>query len=248
MDAETAILIPARLASERLPEKPLADLGGRPLIVRVWEQACRAAATYCAVVTDSPRVAEVVEAHGGRVVMTRADHASGTDRLAEAAACLELAPETVVVNLQGDEPLMPSTCLRQVAGLLGRHASAQMATLWWPVADRQEWISPDAVKIVVARDGRALYFSRAPLPFARDGSWPEPRRHLGIYAYRAGALARWPTLEPSPLEAVERLEQLRALEAGWTIVAERAAEAVPAGVDTAEDLARVARLFDSGAA
>jgi len=245
MTGRFAILIPARLESVRLPDKPLADLGGKPMIQRVWERAREAGGQPCAVATDSERIAAAVKAFGARAILTAPGHESGTSRLAEAVARLDLDADSVVVNLQGDEPLMPPACLRQVAGLLDSHPEAEMATLWRAFDDPAQWQSPDAVKIVVAHAGRALYFSRAPVPFSRDGQWPAPRRHLGVYAYRVSALAAWDSLPNSPLEKTERLEQLRALEAGWNIVAAEAVEPVPGGVDTPEDLARVQACFEA---
>jgi 3-deoxy-manno-octulosonate cytidylyltransferase (CMP-KDO synthetase) len=194
------------------------------------------------VATDSEEVAAVVRADGGRVVMTRADHASGTDRLAEACEHLAFGDNDIVVNLQGDEPEMPGACLRQVAAVLDAHRDARMATLWRSLDAESEWRNPNVVKLVADAEGRALYFSRAPIPHVRDGGWAgrAARAHLGLYAYRVGALFEWRSLPPSKLEALESLEQLRALSAGWTIACAEAAEAVPAGIDTPEDLAEAA--------
>lgn len=240
---EFHILVPARLASNRLPRKPLADLGGKPLIVRVYERAAASRAASVHVATDSEEVADEVHGAGGAVIKTGAEHRSGTDRLAEAAGRLGLADNALIVNLQGDEPFMPSACLEQVAGLLERNADAEMATLWQPIVDEPEWRNPNVVKLVTDTTGRALYFSRAPIPHVRDGGWPQHTacRHVGLYAYRAGALKQWPTLAESALEQLESLEQLRALDAGWTIVCERAAEPVPPGIDTPEDLEAACR-------
>ncbi len=239
------VLIPARLASTRLPNKPLADLAGRAMILRVCDCARAAGAASVHVATDSGEVAELVRGDGGEVVMTRADHRSGTDRLAEAASKLGLAGDEIVVNLQGDEPEMPSPCLRQVAGLLASQPQARMATLWRPIASESEWRRPDVVKLVADERGRALYFSRSPIPHVRGGSWPESdaRAHLGLYAYRVAALERWQSLAPSTLERLESLEQLRALAAGWIIACARATAPVPAGIDTPEDLAAAAARF-----
>ncbi|MEX2497864.1 MAG: 3-deoxy-manno-octulosonate cytidylyltransferase [Wenzhouxiangellaceae bacterium] len=244
------ILIPARLASTRLPEKALADVAGKPLIVRVLERALQAGAASVHVATDSARIADAVQAAGGSVVMTAARHDSGTSRLAEAAAGLGLDPDAIVVNVQGDEPAVPIACLKQLAELLESRSGARMATLWVDLVDETQWIDPNVVKLVARADGRALYFSRAPIPALRktgpDGAgWPEglARRHVGLYAYRATALADWPRLAQSPLEASESLEQLRALQAGWEIVCERAVEPIPPGVDTAEDLETMRRHF-----
>lgn len=236
------ILIPARLASTRLPRKPLADLAGRALILRVCDRAREAGARSVHVATDSEEVAQVVRADGGQVVMTRSDHASGTDRLAEACERLGFDENDIVVNLQGDEPEMPAACLRQVAALLDEHGDARMATLWRGLEGAAEWRNPNVVKLVIDAEGRALYFSRAAIPHVREGGWAghAARAHLGLYAYRVGALFEWRNLPPSELEALESLEQLRALSAAWTIVCAQALEAVPAGIDTPEDLAEAA--------
>lgn len=234
------ILIPARMASTRLPGKPLADIDGCSLLEHVWRRAAACSVDRVAVATDDDAIERAAADFGAEVIRTRPDHASGTDRLAEAAAVLDLDDADIVVNLQGDEPLMPPACLAQVADLLAADPAADMATLWTPIIDAVEADRPDVVKIVCARDGRALYFSRARIPHDREGRGePLPRRHVGLYAYRAGRLRAWPDLPPSALERCERLEQLRALEAGWRIVAAEAAEAIPAGVDTPADLERV---------
>ncbi len=243
------ILIPARLASTRLPRKPLATLGGRALIVRVLERALEANAASVHVATDSAEIAAVVEQAGGSVVMTAPDHLSGTDRLAEAARLLGLAADEIVVNLQGDEPLMPAACLRQVAELLDLDRRARMATLWRPIELEAEWRNPNVVKLVGDVAGRALYFSRAAIPCARDGVFrpSTARRHIGLYAYRVAALTDWASLPDSALEAAESLEQLRALEAGWIIACAQACAEVPPGIDTPEDLARVQSLLAAAA-
>lgn len=237
------ILIPARLGATRLPRKPLAKLVGRALILRVCDRAREAGAISVHVATDSDAVADCVRADGGDVLLTRSDHRSGTDRLAEAAETLGLEEDAIVVNLQGDEPEMPAACLRQVADLLAASAEASMATLWRPLENESEWRRPDVVKMVCNAREHALYFSRSPIPHVRDGGWPAQvaRAHLGLYAYRAGALKRWRSLPASELEALESLEQLRALSAGWVIATEQAVEPVPAGIDTPEDLAAAAR-------
>lgn len=234
------VLIPARLGSTRLPEKALAELAGQPLVVHAWRCACRAGAAGVHVATDSERIAGAVRAAGGEVVMTAASHDSGTSRLAEAVERLALDDDAIVVNLQGDEPEVPAACLAQLAGLLADHPQALMATLWMPLDDAAQWTDPNVVKLVADGAGRALYFSRAPIPAVRAGKPTPPdgaRRHVGLYAYRAGALRRWPTLPASRLEALEALEQLRALDAGWSIVCARAIEPVPRGIDTPADLA-----------
>lgn len=239
------LLIPARMESRRLPGKPLADLAGRPLILRVLDCARSAGAASVHVATDSEQVAAEVRAAGGGVVMTARDHASGTDRLAEAVKLLGLEAEDIIVNLQGDEPEMPPLCLQQVAGLLANSPGDEMATLWRPAQDEAEWRNPNVVKLLTDGQGRALYFSRSPVPHVRGGGWPgaEARIHLGLYAYRVSALQAWTSLPASRLESLESLEQLRALEAGWTIRCARAAAAVPGGIDTPEDLAAAAARF-----
>jgi len=239
------IIIPARLASTRLPEKALADLAGKPLVARVWARAMVAGAESVHVATDSERIADAIRAVGGNVVMTAADHDSGTSRLSEAANRLALGPEEVVVNVQGDEPAVPIGCLKQLADLLAARPDARMATLWVDLADRAQWMDPNVVKLVARADGSALYFSRAPIPARRGGDWPEglARRHVGLYAYRASALYEWPGLPESELEQSESLEQLRALQAGWEIACARAAEPIPPGVDTAEDLEAMRQYF-----
>jgi len=239
------ILIPARLDSTRLPEKALADIAGLPLIVRVWQRAMKAGALSVRVVTDSGRIAAAVGQAGGEVVMTGAEHRSGTSRLAEAVDRLGLADEALVINVQGDEPAVPVACIRQLAKLLGRHCDAEMATLWVPITEPDQWRDRNVVKLVAAADGRALYFSRAPIPARVGEGWPSglARRHVGLYAYRVAALKNWSKLPGSELERNESLEQLRALEAGWTIACEAAVEDIPPGVDTPADLEEMRRYF-----
>jgi 3-deoxy-manno-octulosonate cytidylyltransferase (CMP-KDO synthetase) len=239
------ILIPARLESSRLPRKALADLGGRPLVVRVIERARSTGACSVHVATDSDEIEAAVRAAGGLVVRTRADHDSGTSRLAEAVEQLGLRDQALVVNVQGDEPAVPTACVRQLAALLAAHDDAEMATLWTPIEDRAEWLDPNVVKLVADGAGRALYFSRSPIPAVRDGDWPSSRarRHVGLYAYRAGALRRWNALPASELAELESLEQLRALEAGWRIAVAEGVERMPLGVDTLADLEEVRRRF-----
>lgn len=246
MSVDFHILIPARLDSTRLPRKALAEIAGRPLIAHVLERALESGASSVQVATDSDRIASVVKAAGGKVIMTSASHRSGTDRLAEAVEQGGLSDEDIVVNLQGDEPGMPAACLQQVAELLTRDLEARMATLWQPIESAREWSDPNVVKLVADTRGRALYFSRAPVPYPRDGDWPEPqaRRHVGLYAYRAGALRQWTRLSPSPLEQLESLEQLRALQAGWVIVTDLACRSIPAGIDTTDDLARFRAMIE----
>ncbi len=258
-------LIPARLASTRLPDKPLADIGGKPMVVRVAERAAAAGAARVAVATDSPRIAEAVSAAGFEAIMTREDHASGTDRLAEAAGKLGLAADQIVVNVQGDEPLIPPPLVRAVAARLAAAGDCAIATAAHPIDALAQYLDPNVVKVVCDRELRALYFSRAPIPFERDAMagfphrlparLPEglapaalPLRHIGLYAYRAGFLDAYPRLTRSPLEALESLEQLRALWHGHRIAVLLADEAPPPGVDTAADLERARAAFAVGGA
>lgn len=245
------IMIPARHGSCRLPGKPLLDLAGRPMVVRVVEAAERAGFAHCVVATDDERIRAAVEAAGHRAVLTRVDHPSGTDRLQEAADRLDLAGDDIVVNLQGDEPLMPGANLRQVVALLEARPEAAVATLYEPLPPDQV-TNPNAVKLVQAEDDRVLYFSRAPIPWDRDcqvtaGASPY-KRHVGLYAYRKTALDAFVAWPEGHLEQLEKLEQLRFMEHGRLILADRAAEAVPAGVDTQADLDSVRALFNTGAA
>ncbi|HVL56056.1 MAG TPA: 3-deoxy-manno-octulosonate cytidylyltransferase [Burkholderiaceae bacterium] len=262
MDLPFVALIPARLGSTRLPDKPLADLGGKPMVVRVAEQAQASGAAQVAVATDSAAVAEAVRRHGFTALMTRADHPSGTDRLAEAAEQLALDAATIVVNVQGDEPQIPPALVAAVAQTLANDRECAIATAAHPIAAIDELLNPNVVKVVVDSRGRALYFSRAPIPFARDAmpgfpaalpaslpaalAQPHPAlRHIGVYAYRAGFLRRFPALSRSPLESIEALEQLRALWHGEAIAVSITADAPPAGVDTPADLERVRAAWPS---
>ncbi len=250
------VIIPARLASTRLPNKPLADIGGRPMVVRVAERAQRSGASRVVVATDSSDIASACADHGVQTVMTRADHPSGSDRLAEAARLLHLAPQDIVVNVQGDEPLIDPTLIDAVAQLLARTPAASMATAAHPVASAADHANPNVVKVVTDAQGLALYFSRAPIAWWRDRPVgdaaalpdPAPLRHVGLYAYRASFLALFPALAQAPLEKLEALEQLRALWHGHKIAVHVTAHAPGPGVDTADDLARVRALFASGAA
>ena len=245
------VAIPARYGSTRLPGKPLLPLAGVPMIVHVARRARAAGASDVIVATDDARIAAALAGSEVRVAMTRADHASGSDRLAEVAANLGWADDAIVVNLQGDEPLAPASGIRAVAQALAED-NAPMATLATPLGSMQELFDPNCVKLVRAQSGRALYFSRAPLPWPRDAFARERTalppdtpflRHIGIYAYRAGFLRRFAALPSTPLERSESLEQLRALEHGHAITVRIAPEPFPAGVDTAEDLARVERVL-----
>ncbi|MFO1398233.1 MAG: 3-deoxy-manno-octulosonate cytidylyltransferase [Burkholderiales bacterium] len=251
------ILIPARFASTRLPGKPLADLAGKPMVVRVAERAQQSGATRVVVATDDARVRDAVAAHGLPMCMTRADHPTGTDRLAEAAVALGLPDDEIVVNVQGDEPLLDPALMRAMADLLAAHPDAAIATACHPIADVAEAFNPNVVKLVRDARGYALYFSRATIPWARD-AFAQSRdrlppglplyRHYGLYAYRVAFLRAYPTLAPSPLEGFEALEQLRALWHGYRIVVEVTHGTPAAGIDTPEDLARVRALYASGAA
>ena len=253
------IVIPARYASTRLPAKPLADIAGKPMIVRVLERVHAAGAAGVWVATDHEGVRAAVEAAGGTVVMTRADHPSGTDRLAEVAARCGWGDDEIVVNVQGDEPLIDPAAVAAVARALAADPDAAIATAAHAIAEVGEAFNPNVVKVVCDAAGRALYFSRAPIPWARDawtgeggrGALPPGLpllRHVGLYAYRVRFLRRYAGLAPSPLEQWEALEQLRALWHGFPIRVIELAEAPPAGVDTAEDLERVRAAFMAGAA
>jgi 3-deoxy-manno-octulosonate cytidylyltransferase (CMP-KDO synthetase) len=250
------VLIPARYASTRLPGKPLADIAGKPMVVRVALRARESGAERVVVATDDARVRDAVEAHGMQVVMTRDDHPTGTDRLAEAAAALALPPEAIVVNVQGDEPLLDAALIRRMAELLAEHPDAAIATACHAIDDVGEAFNPNVVKVVCDAKGYALYFSRATIPWARDafadcGGGPPATlpgglplyRHYGLYAYRAAFLACFPTLAPAPIERFEALEQLRALWHGYRIVVEVTTGTPAPGVDTPEDLARVRATF-----
>ena len=236
------VLIPARYASSRFPGKPLADLGGTPMIVRVCERAAASGALAVHVATDDERVAAAVRSHGFSVVMTRADHASGTDRLAEAAGVLRLADDEIVVNVQGDEPLMAPPLIRAVAERLEREPSAAMATACHALRDAAQAASPHVVKVVVDAQGYALYFSRSRIPYPREGE-AACYRHAGIYAYRARFLKQFAALAPAPLERTEALEQLRALWHGHRIAVVLSDAEIPPGVDTAEDLEAVRKML-----
>ncbi len=244
-------VIPARFASSRLPGKPLAEIAGRPMVAHVWQRACESRASRVVVATDDARIEQAMLAEGAEVVMTRADHPSGTDRLAEVAERLGLAPDAVLVNVQGDEPLIPPTLIDQVADRLFDDPEASIATLAEPIAAVEALFNPNVVKVVRALSGRALYFSRAPIPWDRDAFAARPElletdawlRHIGLYAYRAGFMAEYRDWLPAPLEQLEQLEQLRALHHGHAIQVAVARESHPAGVDTAEDLTRVRALL-----
>lgn len=250
------VLIPARLASTRLPDKPLADIGGLPMVVRVARQAQRSAAQSCVVAADDVRIVRACEAHGVNAILTRTDHISGSDRLAEACTLLGLADGEVVVNVQGDEPLIDPDLINAVAQELHARPDCVMSTAAHAIEEVGDFLNPNVVKVVLDRQRTALYFSRAPIPWWRDGRMdggaltaiPEPRplRHVGVYAYRSGFLRRFPSLEPAPLEATESLEQLRVLWHGERIAVHLSQVAPGAGVDTPQDLERVRRVLAQG--
>ncbi|HYE70843.1 MAG TPA: 3-deoxy-manno-octulosonate cytidylyltransferase, partial [Aquabacterium sp.] len=245
------VLIPARLASTRLPDKPLADIAGLPMVVRVALQAAKSGASRVVVATDTDAIAQACQAHGIASVMTDANHPSGSDRLAQACSLLGLAADEIVVNVQGDEPLIDPALIGAVAGLLGSHPQASMSTAAHAIADVAEFTNPNVVKVVTDAQGLALYFSRAPIAWWRDGfaggirelPQPRPLRHIGIYGYRVSFLQAFPALAQAPIETAEALEQLRALWHGHRIAVHVADQAPGAGIDTPEDLARVRALF-----
>ncbi len=238
-DMEFDVIIPARYASTRLPGKLLCEVAGKPLIQWVWENVKASAARRVLVATDDERIRDRVTSFGGEVCMTSQDHTSGTDRLAEAVSLLGLADERVVVNVQGDEPELPPALINAVAAALGRDAEAEMATAGHALLDAGEFVDPNVVKVVVDTSDRAMYFSRAPIPFHRDdANTPmHAQRHIGIYAYRAGFLKQFSVWIPSTLEQAEKLEQLRALERRVIIAVHRSTQVPGPGIDTAADLA-----------
>ncbi len=251
------VLIPARYASTRLPGKPLADIAGKPMVVRVAERAQRAGADRVVVATDDARIRAAVEAHGIGACLTRADHPTGTDRLAEAASLLGLADDAIVVNVQGDEPLLSPSLIRSVAEKIKAHSDAAIATACHPIADPGEAFNPNVVKVVLDAKGYALYFSRATIPWARDAFAATREtlpaglplyRHYGLYAYRGSFLRAFPALAPAPIERFEALEQLRALWHGSRIIVEITGGTPAPGVDTEEDLARVRAIYAKGEA
>jgi 3-deoxy-manno-octulosonate cytidylyltransferase (CMP-KDO synthetase) len=247
------VVIPARYASSRLPGKPLADIGGRPMVLHVLERALQAGAESVVVATDDVRVLQAVEAAGHQALMTSPDHQSGTERLVEVAETLGWPDSTLVVNVQGDEPLIDPALIREAARQLVLHGDAVMATLAHPIHDHADFVNPNVVKVVADEAGYALYFSRAPIPWPRDAfatQQPMPHefgalRHIGLYAYRAGFLRTYASLASSPLERYEMLEQLRVLWHGHRISLGVTPIAPAPGVDTPEDLARVRALFQA---
>ncbi|MEA5446609.1 3-deoxy-manno-octulosonate cytidylyltransferase [Gammaproteobacteria bacterium AB-CW1] len=247
------VVIPARYGSSRFPGKPLTRIAGEPMIRHVWQRACDAGAEQVIIATDDHSIRTHCEQFGARVCMTSPEARSGTDRVGEVVGQLGWADEDVVVNLQGDEPLMPVTAIRDVADQLLNEASADIGTLCWPIESSAELMDPNVVKVVVARSGSALYFSRAPIPWDRDNpatrdpdSTEAPRavyRHIGLYSYRAGVLDRLAAEPPCELEEIEQLEQLRALWVGLRIQVRQAGEMPGPGVDVPDDVARVEALL-----
>lgn len=245
------VVIPARYASSRLPAKPLLDIAGKPMVLHVVDKALASGAQSVWVATDDSRIHEVVMAAGHNCLMTSPAHASGTDRLAEVALQLKLPDDAIIVNVQGDEPLMPVELIRETAGALAKHSQAHIATACHRIHDRDSHFNPNIVKVVLDRDGLAQYFSRAPIPYARDaymadGAMPVDLpvyRHIGIYAYRASFLKIYSGLTPAPTETFEALEQLRAMWHGYRIAVTVTDNAPAAGVDTPEDLQRVRHLL-----
>ena len=255
--SDFSVLIPARMASSRLPNKPLADIAGLPMVVRVAQRAMRSNARQVVVAADDERIVAACADHGVQALLTRQDHVSGSDRLAEACQLLGLSDEAVVVNVQGDEPLIDPALIDQVAQLLIERPEASMSTAAHAIRQLVDFCNPNVVKVVTDARQMALYFSRAPIPWWRDGQTagqpsaeaftqlpsPPPLRHVGIYAYRAGFLAQFPLLPPAPIEQLESLEQLRALWHGHRIAVHTTDHAPGPGVDTPEDLQRVRALL-----
>ena len=251
--AAFTVLIPARLASSRLPNKPLADIAGLPMVVRVAQQAAKSQASQCVVAADDTSIVAACEAHGIRALLTGTHHLSGSDRLAEACTLLGLSDDTVVINVQGDEPLVNPELIDAVATELQNRPDCVMSTAAHPLTEANDFTNPNVVKVVCDHRNTALYFSRAPIPWWRDGMpalsetsalpQPAPWRHIGVYGYRSGFLRQFPALEPAPLEHIESLEQLRVLWHGERIAVHLSHAAPAAGVDTPADLERVRRLF-----
>ncbi len=254
-----SVIIPARFASTRLPGKPLLDIAGKPMVQHVYERACQSEADRVVIATDDDRIAEAAKSFGAETIMTSADHPSGTDRLEEVVRELGFYSDDIVVNVQGDEPLIPPRVINQVAHNLAAEKDASIATLCEEIRDMKEIMNPNVVKVVFNHAGMALYFSRAPIPWARNEFThllaqpesvqlsPDARfyRHIGIYAYRVKLLKAFVQWEPAPLEKIECLEQLRAMYHGESIHVEVADEAPPAGVDTMEDLEFVRKTISS---
>jgi len=251
MSQAYTVIVPARLASTRLPHKPLADIHGLPMVVRVAQRAALSNASQVVVAADSIEIVQACQSHGVHAILTQVDHPSGSDRLAEASALLGLKPHDVVVNVQGDEPLINPELINQVAELLVQRPSASMSTAAHEIHELAEFTNPNVVKVVIDQSQLALYFSRAPIPWWRDGfakgiqtlPQPAPLRHIGIYAYRVGFLQSFPTLQAAPIETGEALEQLRALWHGHKIAVHITPDVPGPGVDTPDDLERVRALY-----
>lgn len=245
------VLIPARMASSRLPNKPLADIAGLPMVVRVAQRAAESKAQRIVVATDDTRIAQACKAHHIEALMTRADHPSGSDRLAQACALLDLQVNDIVVNVQGDEPLIDPDSINAVAELLQQRPDCAMSTLAHAIDSVEDFANPNVVKVVLDKQNTALYFSRAPIAWWRDGFTngitqignPAPLRHVGLYAYRVGFLLEFPSLSQAPLEQLESLEQLRAMWHGHRIAVHISEHAPGPGIDTPQDLERVRRVF-----
>jgi 3-deoxy-manno-octulosonate cytidylyltransferase (CMP-KDO synthetase) len=236
------VIIPARYASTRFPGKPLADIAGKPMVVHVCERAAKSGAAGVHVATDDKRIAEAVRAHGHRAIMTRADHPSGTDRLAEAARKLDLKERDIVVNVQGDEPLIPPKLIARVGHLLHEKPEASVSTACHAIHDEASLASPNVVKVALDAEGYALYFSRSRIPYPREAV-AACYRHAGIYGYRVSFLKKYSRLKPSPLEKAEALEQLRVLWHGYRVAVAVSKSEVPPGVDTPEDLEAVRKIL-----
>jgi 3-deoxy-manno-octulosonate cytidylyltransferase (CMP-KDO synthetase) len=245
------VIIPARLASSRLPHKPLADIGGAPMVVRVAQRAMLSAASQVVVAADHTRIVQACQAHGVQAILTRQDHLSGSDRLAQACTLLGLADDALVVNVQGDEPLMEPALINAVAHLLAARPQASMSTAAHAIDTLTEFLNPNVVKVVLDAHHLAMAFSRAPIPWWRDGNAlgitelpsPPPLRHIGIYAYRAGFLKLFPHLAVAPIETLEALEQMRAMWHGYKIAVHVTPHAPGPGVDTLEDLQHARALW-----
>jgi 3-deoxy-manno-octulosonate cytidylyltransferase (CMP-KDO synthetase) len=237
-------VIPARYASTRLPGKVLKDIGGKPMVELVYRQTVQSGASEVIVATDDERVVTACRDFGARVELTSTEHANGTDRIAELARRFEWDEQQIVVNVQGDEPMISPLCIAQTARLLGWHPQAAIATLTVPLTSDAEFHDPNFAKVVTDKDGWALYFSRAPIPWPRDGGMPPVQRHVGLYAYRAGGLKTISASPPCDLEQIEKLEQLRALWLGLRIIVATAVEPPTPHVETEEDLAKVRRIFE----
>jgi 3-deoxy-manno-octulosonate cytidylyltransferase (CMP-KDO synthetase) len=247
------VIIPSRMKSTRLPEKPLKDIAGKPMIVRVAERALKSGADQVVVATDHESIVDACAQHGIRALLTDPDHPTGTDRLSEAARLLGLTPETIVVNVQGDEPLIPIEVISAVARELENAPDCAIATAAHPITAQENFVNPNVVKVELDKSGRAMTFTRAPVPWPRDAfreGKPMPEghgalHHIGLYAYRAEFLAKFPALERAPIEASESLEQLRAMWHGYKIAVMVLPDDLPAGVDTQEDLDRVRTLWNN---